>query len=174
MPSTLRGKKNQAHRRKHRQWFVVQERPTNPLRSEHTMNTMHTGTPISKPTRWAGRALSGLVVLFLTLDAVMKLLALPQVAEAAAPLGWNPEAMLTLGALLLLCTVLYVVPRTAVLGAVLLTAYLGGTVATHARIASPLFTHTLFGVYLGMMLWAGLYLRDARLRALAPWRRESE
>lgn len=149
------------------------ERRVKPLRSEHTMNTTHTATPISKPARWAGRALSGLVVLFLTMDAVMKLLSLPQVAEAAGPLGWKPEAMLTLGAVLLLCTVLYVVPRTALLGAVLLTAYLGGTVATHARVGSPLFTHTLFGVYLGLMLWAGLYLRDARLHSLAPWRSSS-
>jgi hypothetical protein len=69
------------------------------------------------------------------------------------------------------CTVLYVYPRTSVLGAVLLTAYLGGAVATHARIGSPLFTHILFGVYLSVLLWGGLFLRDARLRALFPWRR---
>jgi hypothetical protein len=77
----------------------------------------------------------------------------------------------TLGLLLLVCTALYLYPRTAVLGAVLVTAFLGGTVATHLRVGNPLFTHTLFGVYLALFLWGGLWLRDAGLRGLFPWHR---
>jgi hypothetical protein len=93
------------------------------------------------------------------------------VLEAGAPLGFPGADMARgLGAVLLVCTVLYMVPQTAVLGAILLTGYLGGAVATHMRVGSPLFTHVLFGVYLGILLWGGLYLRDARLRALIPIR----
>lgn len=76
-----------------------------------------------------------------------------------------------LGILTLVCTVLYAIPRTSVLGAILLTGLLGGAIATHLRVGSPLFTHLLFGVYLGLMVWGALYLRDDRLRALIPWRR---
>jgi hypothetical protein len=123
--------------------------------------------------RRVGYALSALPVLFLLIDVTMKLLALPIVLEITAQLGYPSTAALahTLGIILLVCTVLYVYPRTSVLGAVLLTAYLGGAVATHVRIGSPLFTHILFGVYLSVLLWGGLFLRDARLRALFPWRR---
>jgi hypothetical protein len=96
------------------------------------------------------------------------LLALPIVTEASAALGWPDDAGTArlLGALLLSITVLYAVPRTSVLGAILLTGYLGGAVATHARIGSPLFTHILFGVYLGVLAWAGLTLRNNKLREL--------
>lgn len=122
--------------------------------------------------RAIGWVLSGLIIAFLLVDAGMKLLALPVVLETSGPLGFPGETMARgLGALLLACTLLYAVPRTAVLGAILLTGYLGGAVATHVRVADPLFTHILFGVYLGIVLWLGLYLRDARLRALAPLRR---
>ena len=121
--------------------------------------------------RWIAWAMSGLAIAFLLMDATMKLLALPVVLEASAPLGFPGADMARgLGTVLLICTVLYAVPRTAVLGAILLTGYLGGAVATHVRVESPLFTHTLFGVYLGVMLWGGLYLRDIRLRALFPLR----
>jgi hypothetical protein len=120
---------------------------------------------------WMGWALSGLVIAFLLMDAAMKLMALPVVLEAGAPLGLPGADMARgLGTVLLVCTVLYTVPQTAVLGAILLTGYLGGAVATHMRVGSPLFTHVLFGVYLGILLWGGLYLRDARLRALIPIR----
>jgi DoxX-like family len=120
---------------------------------------------------WAGCAMSGLVIAFLSMDAAMKLMALPVVLEAGAPLGL-PDADMArgLGTLLLVCTLLYIVPQTTVLGAILLTGYLGGAVAMHTRVGSPLFTHVLFGVYLGILLWGGLYLRDARLRALFPIR----
>jgi hypothetical protein len=123
------------------------------------------------PSRTAlrtGWLLSGLVIAFLVMDSTMKLLALPIVTEASAALGWPDDAGTArlLGALLLSITVLYAVPRTSVLGAILLTGYLGGAVATHARIGSPLFTHILFGVYLGVLAWAGLTLRNNKLREL--------
>jgi DoxX-like family len=121
--------------------------------------------------RWIGWALSGLAIAFLLMDPAMKVLALPVVLEASAPLGFTGSDMArSLGTILLICTLFYIAPRTAVLGAILLTGYLGGAVATHVRVGSPLFTHTLFGVYLGAMLWGGLYLRDIRLRALLPLR----
>ena len=113
-----------------------------------------------------GLALSGLVILFLLMDAALKLMRLPVVLETTLQLGWPDTSAAPLGVLLLICTALYAFPRTSLLGAVLLTAYLGGAVATHARIGSPVFSHLLFGVYLGVMLWGGLYLRDERLRAL--------
>jgi hypothetical protein len=90
--------------------------------------------------------------------------------KGTSDLGWNPSIAPTLGVLLLTSLALYVFPRTAVLGAILLTGYLGGAVATHVRIGNPLFTHILFPVYVALMLWGGLYLRDARLRALIPFR----
>jgi hypothetical protein len=111
------------------------------------------------------------VILFLVMDFTMKLLALPVVLETGGPLGFPGADMARLlGTILLICTVLYVLPQTAVLGAILLTGYLGGAVATHVRLGNPLFSHVLFGVYLGVMLWGGLYLRDARIRALVPIR----
>ena len=120
---------------------------------------------------WIGWMISGLVIAFMLMDATMKLLALPVVLEASAPLGFPGAGMARgLGIVLLICTLLCAVPRTAVLGAILLTGYLGGAVATHVRVDSPLFTHTFFGIYLGVMLWGGLYLRDIRLRALLPLR----
>ena len=124
---------------------------------------------ISSTPAWrfrVGYALSGLVILFMLMDAAMKLMRLPIVLETTVQLGWPSDSAVPLGALLLVCTVLYGWPRTSPLGAVLLTGYLGGAIATHARIGSPLFTHTLFGAYLGVLLWAGLYLRDPRVRAL--------
>ena len=123
-------------------------------------------------TRGIGYGLSTLVVLFLLMDAVMKLMAMGVVMQAMGELGWPHSEGLArgLGLLLLICTLLYCFPRTSVLGAVLLTAFLGGAVATHVRAGTPLFTHQLFGVYLGLFVWAGLYLREPRLRALFPLR----
>lgn len=121
----------------------------------------------------AGRVLSGLVILFLLFDAGLKLVS-PETAIKYSPpdLGWplDVPTMTMLGTLLLIPTLLYIWPRTAILGAILITAYLGGAVATHVRIGSPLFSHILFGVYLGVMLWGGLWLRDPRLRAMIPFR----
>ena len=134
---------------------------------------MSTAIPAAQPKRMrtVGFILSTLVILFMLMDATMKLLRLPIVLETTAQLGWPVESAVPLGIVLLVCTALYAFPRTSVLGAILLTAYLGGAVATHARIGSPIFSHMLFGVYLGLMLWGGLYLRDERLRALIPLRR---
>jgi hypothetical protein len=119
---------------------------------------------------WIGRVLSGLVVLFLLFDGAIKLVPLQVVIDTAVPLGWpsDPAMWRALGVVLIASAVLYAYPRTSILGAILITAYLGGAVATHVRIASPLFSHTLFSVYLGIALWAGLWLRDSRVRALLP------
>ena len=127
----------------------------------------------SKWATWIGYGLSGLVILFMLFDGGIKLVPLDVVITATAELGYPASVGLArgLGILALVCTALYAHPRTSVLGAILLTGYLGGTVATHLRADSPVFSHMLFGVYLGIMLWGGLYLRDDRLRALIPYRR---
>ena len=121
----------------------------------------------------AGRVLSGLVILFLLFDAGLKLVA-PQFAIDNGPpnLGWPPkiETMYLLAILLLIPTLLHIWPRTAILGAILITGYLGGAIATQVRVGNPLFSHMLFGVYLGLMLWGGLWLRDPRVRAMIPFR----
>jgi hypothetical protein len=123
-------------------------------------------SPGSKKRLWAGRIISGLAVAFLLWDSVMKLINPPVVTESFARLGY-PEAIgPTIGTLQLVCVVLYVIPRTSILGAVLLTGYLGGAVATHVRVGDPLFSHVLFPVYVGVLIWGGLFLRDHRLRAL--------
>ena len=122
--------------------------------------------------RRIGYGLSTIVVLFLLMDAVMKLMAMGIVMQAMGELGWPHSEGIArgLGLLLLICTLLYCFPRTSILGAVLLMAYLGGAVATHVRVGNPLFSHDLFGVYLGLFIWGGLYLREPRLRALVPLR----
>lgn len=128
---------------------------------------MTTTTPSPKALI-AGRVLSGLVIAFLLFDAGIKIARLGIVGETAVQLGWpaDPGFWAGLGWLLLACTALYAWPRTAFLGAILLTAWIGGAVATHVRIGNPLFSHTLFGVYLALMLWAGLWLRSPALRLL--------
>ena len=121
-----------------------------------------------KVMKWTGYGLTGLVVAFMAMDFSMKLMQLPIVISTTEGLGWSGDKARLLGIILMVCTALYAVPQTSVLGAILLTGYLGGAVATHLRIDSPLFSHVLFGVYLGVMVWGGLWLRDARLRALFP------
>ena len=115
--------------------------------------------------------MSALVVLFLLVDAGMKLAAVRPVLEAGEQIGFPGADMARkLGAILLICTLLYVYPRTSVLGAVLVTAFLGGAVATHVRLGNPLFSHVLFGVYVGVLMWGGLVLRDPRVKGLLwPW-----
>ena len=127
--------------------------------------------PISKGRLWTGRILSALPALFLLVDGVGKLLKPTPVVEGTVQLGYPESVLLGLGIVLLTCTALYVIPRTAVLGAILLTGYLGGAIATHVRVGSPLFSHTLFPIYIAVLVWGGLYLRDERLRALIPLRR---
>lgn len=125
--------------------------------------------PISKPALWTGRTLSGLLVLFLAMDGAMKLAKPPQVVEASAKVGIGEGALVGLGVVLLACTALYAFRATAIFGAVLLTGYLGGAVATHVVTPGEPFTF-VFPVLLGVMAWGGLSLRDARLRARLPFR----
>ncbi|GIL38781.1 DoxX family protein [Roseiterribacter gracilis] len=117
---------------------------------------------------WIARALQALVVLFMLFDSSIKLVKIQPVIDAFTTLGYDPSQARLIGSIELICTLLYLVPRTAVLGAVLLTGIFGGAIASHLRLDDPLFTHTLFGLYLGGMMWAPLFLRDARLRQLLP------
>lgn len=128
-------------------------------------------TSISKTQLWAGRIFSALPTSFLLVDAVAKLAKPAPVIEGTVKLGYPESSIVLLGIILLICTVLYIIPRTAFLGAILLTGYLGGAVATHVRVGNPLFTHTLFPTYLGVLLWGGLFLRDHRVRSLIPFRK---
>lgn len=128
--------------------------------------------PVSRTSLWIGRTLSVLVILFLVLDGGIKLVPIEEVSSTMRELGYSGsvEQARLLGFLTLGCALLYALPRTSILGAILLTGYLGGAMATHLRVGSPLFTHLLFGFYIGVMAWGGLYLRDPRLRALLPVR----
>ena len=137
------------------------------------MTTIAETAPVSKPARWLGRVLSGLVILFLLFDGAVKLVPWPVVTETMDRIGYGSSESLarTLGVITVACTVLYAIPPTSILCAILLTGYHGGAMASHLRIGSPLFTHTLFGFYLGLMVWGGLWLRDRSLRALLPLRR---
>ena len=132
------------------------------------LNTQHDVD--SKKMLWAGRIFSGLPAMFLLLDSLGKFVRPAPVVEGTILLGYPENTILGLGIVLLACTVLYLIPRTSVFGAILLTGYLGGAVATHVRVGNPIFTHILFPVYLGILLWGGLYLRDNRLRTLVPLR----
>jgi hypothetical protein len=125
-----------------------------------------------KIRRGAGWTMSGLLIVFMLFDAGAKLVPLQVVLQTTADIGYPPSVPMVrgLGLLGLVCTALYALPRTAVLGAILLTGYMGGAIATHLRIGSPLLSHTLFGVYLAMLAWGGLFLRDPRIRALIPFK----
>jgi hypothetical protein len=140
---------------------------------DEAMPTTKKDAPIAKPALWLGRGLSGLVILFLLFDGAIKLVPWPVVTETMDRIGYGSSENLarSLGFITVACTVLYAIPPTSILGAILLTGYLGGAMASHVRIGSPLFSHMLFGFYLGLMLWGGLWLRDRRLRPLIPLRR---
>ena len=120
----------------------------------------------TSPAVVAGGVITGIALAFMTFDVSMKLFQVKAAIEGTTQLGFPASVVLPLGLIQLLCLVLYVIPRTAPLGATLLTAYLGGAVAIHVRLYNPLFTHTLSPVYVAMFLWGGLYLRDARVRAV--------
>ena len=137
------------------------------------MTTIADKAPVSKPALWLGRILSGLVILFLLFDGAIKLVPWPVVTETMNRIGYGSSETLarSLGIITIVCTVLYAIPPTSILGAILLTGYLGGAMASHLRIGSPLFSHTLFGLYLGLMVWGGLWFRDRSLRSLIPFRR---
>jgi hypothetical protein len=127
-------------------------------------------TMTSRTALWTGRVLSGLAILFLTFDGAIKLVPIQPVTDSLRELGYPATDSFArfLGAVTLLCTALYAWPRTAVLGAILLTGIMGGAIASHLRLGDPLFTHTLFGVYLGLFFWAGLWLRDEGVRRVTP------
>ena len=141
----------------------------NPAASAHSSSTgVGEFPPVSAKVVWAGRIVSGVAIVFLAFDVSMKLLQPPAAVEGTAQLGYSTDVLVPLGVIQLVCLALYLLPRTAVLGAVLWTGYLGGAVATHVRVGNPLFSHTLFPVYVAVFLWMGLWLRDSRLRRLLP------
>ena len=122
--------------------------------------------------QWIGWSMTGLMMAFLLFDGVSKLVLEPHVVEATAQIGYPLDLIRPLGIICLACTMLYAIPRTSILGAILLTGYLGGAIASKVRIEDPLFSSVLFGVYFGILVWGGLYLRDERLRALIPLSRD--
>jgi hypothetical protein len=128
-----------------------------------------TSITVSAPTsraRLAGRILSGFAIAFLTFDVVIKLIGVKEAVQGTVELGYQPHHLLTIGLIGLVCLILYVIPRTAPIGAILWTGYLGGAIASNLRLDKPLFGYTLFPIYVAALIWGGLYLRDARVRAL--------
>ena len=139
------------------------------IAQDHTFAGIRTGSNAgSRGALWTGRVFSTLAVVFLLFDSIGKLLQVPPVLAGSTQLGYPASTVLPIGVILLLCVVTYVVPSTSVLGAVLLTGFLGGAVATHVRVENPLFSHTLFPIYVALFVWGGLFLRDPRLRQLFP------
>ena len=134
------------------------------------MQTVAETPTVSNKALWAGRIVSWLPALFLLLDAVFKLIKPAPVVEATVRLGYPEGLIVGLGIVLLICTILYLIPITSVLGAILLTGYLGGAVATHVRVGESFFS-IIFPIIFGVLLWFGLYLRNPRLRSLIPLRR---
>jgi hypothetical protein len=125
--------------------------------------------PVSKGRLWTGRIISGLVVLFLLFDSITKVMKVRAVIEASAQLGYPVNAIVTIGIILFVCTAFYIIPQTAVLGAILLTGYLGGAVAANLRIGSAMF-NTFFPIVFAALAWTGIFLRESRLGALIPFR----
>lgn len=123
---------------------------------------------------WGGYILSGIAILFLLFDSIVKVLKLDIAVEGTVELGYPQSTVVGIGLTALICTIVYTIPRTAVLGAVLLSGYLGGAIATHVRLGNPLFSHVLFPVYLALLIWGGLYLRDRSIRLLLPVKRRQE
>ena len=131
-----------------------------------TLDEPMTTTTNSKATIWTSRAMSGLVILFMLADSIFKFIQPVEVVQGTIDLGWASHHIAVIGTLGLLSIVLYAIPRTAVLGAILLTGYFGGAIATHLRLDNPLFSHILFPVYLAILAWGGLWLRDERARRI--------
>lgn len=128
---------------------------------------------VSKTKLWASYVMSGLVILFMLMDSIMKFVKPTEVIEGTLALGFAEQHLPVIGTLGLISTLLYAFPRTSILGAILLTGYFGGAVATHLRLNNPLFTHTLFTVYFGILIWGGLWLRNSKLRELLPLRKSN-
>lgn len=137
------------------------------------MNSTVGSGSISKASLWTGRVISGVVVLFLLFDGITKLLKVPQVVDATIRIGFPVTTIGAIGITLLVCTAIYAIPTTSILGVILLTGYLGGATAAQFRAGSPVF-ETLFPVIFGVLAWLGLYLREQRLRALLPLRNTAE
>ncbi len=135
------------------------------------MSTQSKDSTHLKWMRLTGWGITGLMTLFLLFDSVAKLALENHVVEATTKIGYPVDVIRPLGIICLVCTILYAIPRTSILGAILLTGYLGGAVASEVRIDDPFFSSVLFGVYFGILVWGGLYLRDERLRSLIPLRR---
>lgn len=135
------------------------------------MTTFPLSAPMVPPRAQvlAGRVLTAVAVLFLLFDIAIKLSGSAEAVKGTVALGWPASVIVPLGIVQLVCLILYLVPRTSFLGAVLWTGYLGGAVATHVRVGQPLFSHILFPVYVALVLWGGLWLRDRRVRALLPF-----
>jgi hypothetical protein len=127
----------------------------------------------SKKMLWTGRIVSALITVLLLMDAVMKVLQVPAVVDGTVKAGYPAATVRPIGIILLLCLICYVIPRTSVLGAILLTGYLGGAVATNVRLSTPLFSYTLVPVFVGVLVWGGLFFREERLRALIPLRKDA-
>ena len=136
------------------------------------MKTDATSNPVSNGALWTGRAMSALAVIFLLFDSITKIIKVQQVMDATLQLGFPVNLVPVIGSILLISTILYVIPSTSVFGAILLTGYLGGAVVTNMRIESPLFSHTLFPVYMGILIWGGIYLRVNTLHRLIPFTRQ--
>jgi hypothetical protein len=132
---------------------------------------MNDGSSASRRIRWTGRILGGIVVLFLVFDSIIHMIVINPVVQSFQELGYPVSLSATLGIIELLCLVLYCVPRTSLLGAILLTGYLGGAVAIQLRVGAPLASTALFPIYLGLLAWGGVFLRDARARILLPFNR---
>ena len=136
------------------------------------MKTDATSNPVSNGALWTGRTMSALAVIFLLFDSITKIIKVQQVMDATLQLGFPVNLVPVIGSILLISTILYVIPSTSVFGAILLTGYLGGAVVTNMRIESPLFSHTLFPVYMGILIWGGIYLRVNTLHRLIPFTRQ--
>lgn len=139
----------------------------------HSTTTPSANTPslqTSRAARWTSFVMQGIAVLFLAADSIAKLVVDPELLQAESNLGFPNESIVPVGIIALVCLAIYLIPRTAILGAILWTGYLGGAIAIHFRVGNPLATHTLFPIYLAVLLWGALWLRDERLRALIPFR----
>ncbi len=141
------------------------------LKARPAPDSVYANVPSSRGRLRTGTIMTGLAILFLLFDSLGKLVLVPQAVEGSVQLGYPESSVRVIGIILLICVILYAVPRTSVLGAILLTGYLGGAVATQLRVGSPLLTHTLFPIYVGALIWGGLLLREDRMRALIPLRR---
>ena len=140
------------------------------LTANSNLNVIDTNARSSKAI-WTGRVLSGLAVLFFLFDSVAKLARSAPSLKGTIELGFPASSVVPIGIILLACTIVYLIPRVSIIGAVLLTGYLGGAVAAQLRAGNPIATHTLFPIYVAVLVWGGLFLRDARVRALFARRR---